>query len=73
MRPISPTQRPSALAKVKGLKLAFLNGLAGNTWMGAIEAGVRAKAAEYGIDVVATATSNFDPAQEATAVESLAS
>ena len=62
---------PECLAQVKGLKLAFLNGLAGNTWMGAIEAGVRAKAAEYGIDVVATATSNFDPAQEATAVETL--
>ena len=59
------------LAQVKGLKLAFLNGLAGNTWMGAIEAGVRAKAAEYGIEVVATASSDFDPAKEATAVETL--
>jgi ribose transport system substrate-binding protein len=64
-----PTQE--CLDQVKGLKLAFLNGYAGLTWMSAIEAGVNGQAAEYGIDVVATATSNFDPAQEATAVETL--
>jgi ribose transport system substrate-binding protein len=62
---------PECLEQVKGLKLAFLNGFAGNTWMGAIEAGVRAKAEEYGIEVVATASSDFDPAKEATAVETL--
>jgi ribose transport system substrate-binding protein len=62
---------PECLEQVKGLKLAFLNGLEGLTWMSAIEAGVRAKAEEYGIEVVATATSNFDPALEATAVETL--
>jgi ribose transport system substrate-binding protein len=62
---------PECLEQVAGLKLAFLNGYEGLSWMSAIEAGVRAKADEYGIDVVATATSNFAPDQEATAVETL--
>ncbi len=39
--------------------------------MSAIEAGVNAKAAEYGIDVVATASTDFDPAKEASAVETV--
>jgi ribose transport system substrate-binding protein len=62
---------PECLDQVKGLKVAFLNGLAGLSWMSAIEAGVRAKAEEYGLEVVATASSDFDPAKEATAVETL--
>ncbi len=64
---------PECLQKIKDakLKLAFLNGYAGLSWMSAIEAGVHAKAAEYGIDVVATASTDFDPAKEATAVETV--
>ena len=59
------------LAQVKGKKLAFLNGLSGNSWMAAIEKGVREKAAAYGLDVVATASTDFDPAKEAAAVETV--
>ena len=61
-----PIQQPIASRKFEDDKttLAFLNGLSGLTWMSAIEAGVRAKAAEYGIDVVATASTDFDPAKE---------
>ena len=66
-----PTPECIQQIKDKGLKLAFLNGLSGNTWMSAIEAGVRGKAAEYGIDVVATASTDFDPSKEATAVETV--
>jgi ribose transport system substrate-binding protein len=66
-----PAPDADCLAKVKGLKLAFLSGLSGNTWMGAIEKGVRERAAEYGIDVVATASTDFDPAKEASAVETV--
>ncbi len=64
---------PECLAKIKAdkPKLAFLNGLSGNTWMAAIEDGVRTKATEYGIDVVATASTDFDPAKEASAVETV--
>jgi ribose transport system substrate-binding protein len=64
---------PECLQKIKDakLKLAFLNGYAGLTWMSAIEAGVRGQAAKYGIDVVATASTDFDPAKEATAVETV--
>ena len=64
---------PECLQKIKDakLKLAFLNGYAGLSWMSAIEAGVRGQAAEYGIDVVATASTDFDPAKEATAVETV--
>ena len=61
----------ACLAQVKGKKLAFLNGLSGNSWMAAIEKGVREKSAEYGIDVVATASTDFDPAKEAAAVETV--
>ena len=66
-----PDPTAECLAQVKGKKLAFLNGFAGMTWMSAIEKGVTEKAAEYGIDVVATASSDFDPAKEASAVETL--
>lgn len=66
-----PTAECLQQIKDAKLKLAFLNGYAGVTWMSAIEAGVRGKAAEYGIDVVATASADFDPAKEATAVETL--
>jgi ribose transport system substrate-binding protein len=59
------------LAQVKGKKIAFLNGLAGNTWMAAIENGVRSAAAEYGLNVVTTASTDFDPAKEASAVETV--
>jgi hypothetical protein len=59
------------LAQVKGKKLAFLSGLAGNTWMAAIEKGVREQAAAYGIEVAATASTDFDPAKEASAVETV--
>jgi ribose transport system substrate-binding protein len=64
---------PECLEQIKDakLELAFLNGYAGLTWMSAIEAGVRGQAAEYGIDVVATAGTDFDPAKEATAVETV--
>ncbi len=68
-----PDPTADCLQKIKDDKttLAFLNGLSGLTWMSAIEAGVRAKAAEYGIDVVATASTDFDPAKEASAVETV--
>ena len=64
---------PECLQQIKdaNLKLAFLNGYAGLSWMSAIEAGVRGQAAKYGIDVVATASTDFDPAKEATAVETV--
>ena len=62
---------PECLAQVKGKKVAFLNGLAGNTWMAAIENGVRSAAAEYGLNVVTTASTDFDPAKEASAVETV--
>jgi ribose transport system substrate-binding protein len=65
-----PTADCISQIKAKHLKLAFLSGAA-ITWMSAIEAGVRAKAAEYGIDVVATATTDFDPAKEAASVETV--
>ena len=39
--------------------------------MAAIEKGVREKAAEYGITVAATAATDFDPAKEAAAVETV--
>lgn len=66
-----PEPTADCLAKVKGKKLAFLNGLSGNSWMAAIEKGVREKSAAYGIDVVATASTDFDPAKEAAAVETV--
>ena len=66
-----PTAECLQQTKDANLKLAFLNGLSGNTWMAAIEAGVRARAAEYGIDVAATASTDFDPAKEASAVETV--
>jgi ribose transport system substrate-binding protein len=57
--------------KSQNLKLAFLNGLSGNTWMAAIEKGVRESAAKYGINVAVTAATDFDPAKEAAAVETV--
>ena len=66
-----PEPTAECLAQVKGKKLAFLNGLSGNSWMAAIEQGVREKSAAYGIDVVATASTDFDPAKEAAAVETV--
>ena len=68
-----PDPTADCLAKIKSqnLKLAFLNGLSGNTWMAAIEKGVRDKAAEYGISVPLTAATEFDPAKEAAAVETV--
>jgi ribose transport system substrate-binding protein len=57
--------------KTQNLKLAFLNGLSGNTWMAAIEKGVRETAAKYGITVATTAATEFDPAKEAAAVETV--
>ena len=66
-----PEPTAECLAQVKGKKLAFLNGLSGNSWMAAIEKGVREKSAAYGIDVVATASTDFDPAKEAAAVETV--
>lgn len=68
-----PDPTPECVAKIKGenLKLAFLNGLSGNTWMAAIEKGVRETAAKYGISVPLTAATEFDPAKEAAAVETV--
>jgi ribose transport system substrate-binding protein len=66
-----PDPTSECLAQVKGKKLAFLNGLSGNSWMAAIEKGVREKSAEYGINVVSTASTDFDPAKEAAAVETV--
>lgn len=66
-----PEPTAACLAQVKGKKLAFLNGLSGNSWMAAIEKGVREKSAEYDINVVATASTDFDPAKEAAAVETV--
>jgi ribose transport system substrate-binding protein len=66
-----PDPTAACLAQVKGKKVAFLNGLSGNSWMAAIEKGVREKSAEYGLNVVATATTDFDPAKEAAAVETV--
>jgi ribose transport system substrate-binding protein len=66
-----PEPSADCLAQVKGKKLAFLNGLSGNSWMAAIEKGVREKSAAYGINVVATASTDFDPAKEAAAVETV--
>jgi ribose transport system substrate-binding protein len=54
--------------KDAGLKLAFLSS-AQITWFAAIEQGVRDMAEKYGIDVVMTADSNFDPAKQASDVE----
>ena len=66
-----PEPTADCLAQVKGKKVAFLNGLSGNSWMAAIEKGVREKAAAYGLNVVATASTDFDPAKEAAAVETV--
>jgi len=68
-----PDPTPDCMAQIKSqhLKLAFLNGLSGNTWMAAIEKGVRETAAKYGIDVTTTAATDFDPAKEAAAVETV--
>jgi ribose transport system substrate-binding protein len=68
-----PDPTPDCVAKIKSenLKLAFLNGLSGNTWMAAIEKGVRETAAKYGISVPLTAATDFDPAKEASAVETV--
>ena len=68
-----PDPTPDCVAKIKreNLKLAFLNGLSGNTWMAAIEKGVRETAATYGISVPLTAATDFDPAKEASAVETV--
>lgn len=68
-----PDPTPDCVAKIKSenLKLAFLNGLSGNTWMAAIEKGVRETAATYGISVPLTAATDFDPAKEASAVETV--
>lgn len=65
-----PDPSAECLAKIKedGLKLAFLSS-AQITWFAAIEQGVRDKAAEYGIEVVMTADSAFDPAKQAADVE----
>jgi ribose transport system substrate-binding protein len=65
-----PDPTPECLQKVRDekLKLAFLSS-AQVTWFAAIEKGVREKAAEYGIDVVMTADSAFDPAKQASDVE----
>ena len=54
--------------KDAGLKLAFLSS-AQITWFAAIEQGVRDMAEQYGIEVVMTADSNFDPAKQAADVE----
>lgn len=56
--------------KDQHLKLAFLSG-AQITWMSAIEKGVRDKAAEYGITVGNTVVTDFEPAKEAAAVETV--
>jgi ribose transport system substrate-binding protein len=56
--------------KDKHLKLAFLSG-AQITWMSAIEKGVRDTAAQYGITVGNTVVTDFDPAKEAAAVETV--
>lgn len=68
-----PDPTADCVAKIQSqhLKLAFLNGLSGNTWMAAIEKGVRETAAKYGIDVPLTAATDFDPAKEAAAVETV--
>jgi ribose transport system substrate-binding protein len=66
-----PTADCVAQIKSENLKLAFLNGLSGNTWMAAIEKGVRETAAKYGINVAVTAATDFDPAKEAAAVETV--
>ena len=66
-----PDPTADCLAQVKGKKLAFLNGYAGMSWMSAIEKGVTEKATEYGLEVVATASTDFDPAKEASAVETV--
>ncbi len=68
-----PDPTAACVTQIKNahLKLAFLNGLSGNTWMAAIEKGVREKAAEYGINVTMTAATDFDPAKEAAAVETV--
>jgi ribose transport system substrate-binding protein len=66
-----PDPTAACLSQVKGKKVAFLNGLSGNSWMAAIEKGVREKSAEYGLKVVATASTDFDPAKEAAAVETV--
>jgi ribose transport system substrate-binding protein len=64
---------PECIQQIKDakLKLAFLNGYAGLTWMSAIEAGVKGAAEAYGIEIVATASTDFAPATEATAVETV--
>ncbi|MFN8631833.1 MAG: substrate-binding domain-containing protein [Chloroflexota bacterium] len=66
-----PEPSAQCLAQVKGKKVAFLNGLSGNSWMAAIEKGVREKAAAYGLTIAATASTDFDPAKEAAAVETV--
>ena len=66
-----PTADCLATIKSQNLKLAFLNGLSGNTWMAAVAKGVRETAAKYGISVPLTAATEFDPAKEAAAVESV--
>jgi len=65
-----PDPSAECVAKIKGenLKLAFLSS-AQITWFAAIEKGVRDEAAKYGISIAMTADSNFDPAKQASDVE----
>jgi ribose transport system substrate-binding protein len=67
-----PDPTPECVQQIKDqhLKLAFLSG-ASITWMSAIEAGVDAMADQYGIQVVARAVTDFVPATEASAVETV--
>jgi ribose transport system substrate-binding protein len=72
--PAADVPDPSAACvdqiKAKHLKLAFLSG-AQITWMSAIEKGVRETAAKYGISVGNTVVTDFVPATEAKAVETV--
>ncbi len=65
---VSLTDEEVAQAKGKGLTMALLWAGAG-PWYNALTAGATAEAERLGIEIVATAEANFDPAKQATDVE----
>jgi ribose transport system substrate-binding protein len=57
-------------AQIKGMKLTMAMLWAGaGPWYNALSAGAQAEAERLGVEVVATAEANFDPAKQATDVE----
>jgi ribose transport system substrate-binding protein len=66
------TLTPDEVEKVKGMNAtAAFTWHTSSLWVDAVEAGARSKLEELGIDVVATTDADFDPAKQASDVETV--